>query len=119
MDLTIHTNRYIEWSILSHSEITWTHSQTFMESRLKTTHCLFKWCRQLKAVFSAVYWLLVLGNLNFIYIVRMKMAMGISAKQLHWTSLNKHFLSNASPFVDFYMVILDQVKICWASENIC
>ena len=47
------------------------------------------------------------------------MAMGISAKQLHWTSLNKHFLSNASPFVDFYMVILDQVKICWASENIC
>ena len=27
----------------------------YMESRLKTTHHLFKWCRLLKAVFIAVY----------------------------------------------------------------
>ena len=37
-------------------------------------------------------------------------------------SLNKHFLSYTSPFVDFYckyMFVCWQVKICWASENIC
>jgi len=37
----------------------------YMESRLKTTHHLFKWCRRLKAVSIAVYWLCVLGYLKF------------------------------------------------------
>ena len=53
------------------------HRTVYMKSRLKTTHHLFKWCRQLKAVFFAVYWLHVLASLN-------------------------NFLSNASLFVDFY-----------------
>jgi len=79
----------------------------YMESRLKTTHCLFKWCCPLKAVFIAVYWPLVLGN--FIYIVRVKMAVGNSARQ-QWASLNKHFLSKTSLFVDFYG---KYIFICW------
>jgi len=39
-----------------------------MESRLKITHRLFKWCRRLKAVFIAVYWLRVLGNFEILFI---------------------------------------------------
>jgi len=83
-----------------------------MVSWLKTIHLLFKWCRQLKAVFIAVYWLHVLGN--FIYIVKVKMAMGNSAKQ-QWASLNiRHFLSNNYLFVDFIantlLFISGQVK---------
>ena len=34
----------------------------YVESRLKITHCLFKWCHRLKAVFFAVHWLRVLGK---------------------------------------------------------
>jgi len=62
-------------------------------------------------VFIAVYWPRVLGN--FIYIVRVKMATGNSAKQ-QWASLNtKHFFSNISPSVDLLLnihVIRRQVK---------
>ena len=39
--------------------------------------------------------------LNLFIIVRVKMAMGNSAKQ-EWASLNKHFFSITSLFVDFY-----------------
>jgi len=49
---------------------------------------------------------------NFIYIVRVKMATGNSAKQ-QWATLNKHFLSNTSLLVDFYctyMFMCRQVK---------
>jgi len=61
-----------------------------MESQLKTTHHLFKWSRRLKAVFIAVYWLQVLGNLKFYLYGESEMATGNSAKQ-QWASLNKHF----------------------------
>ena len=50
----------------------------------KTLSCIWnlslrqQWCHRLKAVLIAVYWLRVHGN--FIYIVRVKMAMGNSAK---------------------------------------
>jgi len=37
---------------------------TYCVYGIKTTHCLFKWYPQLKAVFIAVYWLGVLGNLT-------------------------------------------------------
>ena len=35
-----------------------------MESRVKTTYHLFKWCGWLKAVFVEVYWLRILSNLK-------------------------------------------------------
>ena len=99
----------MKWSVLSHLEITYafahveSHSYilmfsyffqihitrtTFMESWLKSTHHLFKWCHRLKVVFIAVYW-------------------------QQWASLNKHFLSNTYLFVNFYckyMFICSQVK---------
>jgi len=74
-------------------------STTYMESRLKTTHCLFKWCRWLKAVFIAVNWLRVLGNLEFDLYTENKNGYG---EQFHWASLNKHYLLNNSLFVYFY-----------------
>jgi len=84
--ISIFTNPCMEQSILSHLEIAYTviHIEsrsfvyvfcifchmmhtTYIESLLKTTHCLFKWCHWLKVVdlFIAVYWLRVLGNLKF------------------------------------------------------
>jgi len=87
---------------------------TYIESRLKTTHHLFKWCRWVKVVFIAVYLLHFLIIWNCIYFVRVKMATGNSAKQ-QCASLNKLFLSNTFLFVYFYckyMFICRQVKYC-------
>ena len=64
----IHSHTYgivlIHLPVFHILDIRITHT-AYMESQLKTTHHLFKWCRRLKAVFIPVYWLRVLGNLKF------------------------------------------------------
>ena len=90
----------MEWSILSHSEIAYL--VTHMEPH-SYVYIFSIFCRILICITHSAYmesWLKTTHRL-------------FKAKH-QWASLNKHFLSYTS-----LLIILDQVKICWASENIC
>ena len=105
-------NRYMERSILSHM---WKHARTFMfsnflsdphsahpymESRLKTTQHLFKWCCRLNDVFLVIYWQRILGNLKFIYKVRVKNLGSIPFSQFQFHSI---------PFGQFHIKFINSI----------
>jgi len=77
-----------------------------MESRLKKTHHLFKWCCQLKAVFIAVYWLSILGNLNFYLNSESENGYGQLSKGLHCINISYQTID----FYCKYMFTCRQVK---------
>ena len=99
----------------------WNHTRTFTCSPFfvgfalciprKTTHRLFKWCHWLKAVFSKVYWLHILGYFKFYLFGEWKWLRVTqqSSNGLHWISLSYQTLV-CHWFFGKYMFICRHVK---------